>query len=273
MGLFLFTDNMKFKIDFKPYPGAPYFTVQEHQRSYDSGVTENPEEYLKGAEKHLRRLFNIPSDFGFDMVALSMKNNLLAQTVTQIVKDDPQTGIEFSSESKLMLSSPGLLDLSYSFPQIQNIVEEYDYILIDPNASLGIPVGFLVVFSKNRLTKSNNLFNIQSHKNEIFLLNKVLLDYTEKGIETLLRESNYKAALLHHMIETSNYLSPVGEKKFRSKTMIIAECDPEFLVKIKKMGYEVGVQKNGEKLLITIANYPTNSKELVEMFSDRVGVF
>ena len=87
---------------------------------------------------------------------------------------------------------------------------------------------------------------------------------------SLLRELNYKAAVLNQMIENSNYLNFVTDKKYRSKTMITAECKLKFLEEIDNMGYMVGTHRISQKFMITIANYPTHSKELVEMFSDRI---
>jgi hypothetical protein len=44
----------------------------------------------------------------------------------------------------------------------------------------------------------------------------------------------------------------------------------EFSETIKETGYELSVRKIKEKVFISIANYPTHSKELIEMFSDRI---
>ena len=166
-----------------------------------------------------------------------------------------------------------MLDLSYSFPQILNEYSDYDYLVIDPNASLGIPVDFFMLFYKYefiQVSDSFSLIHTEKYPSQIYLLNKVISDYTDKGMKLLVRESNYKAVVLNSLLENSNYLKAIAKKSERSKTVISAECDSSFLVNIEKMGYELEVYFKDGKVNITIANYPTHSKELIEMFSDRI---
>ena len=264
---------MEFRIKLNPYPGAPYFTVQEHLKSFNPKIHKISDEYLDQTKKRIRSLFNISPDFRFEIYEKRELRKLLSKMEKLIVKDDPETGIDFMIENRHVKNQTTLLDLSYSFPHVQHDISNYNMILIDPRASLGIPIGYVLVFSKAKSFDINSVN--KDHKNpdyirDIFLLHKVLEDYAERGIEILLRESNYKAAVLNQMIENSNYLNFVTDKKNRSKTMITAECNLKFLEEIDKMGYMVGTQRIGQKFMITIANYPTHSKELVEMFSDRI---
>ena len=104
------------------------------------------------------------------------------------------------------------------------------------------------------------------------MLQLVLKDIVEKGMEMLIRESNYKAAVLYQMIESSPYLEPIAPKEKRSKTIITVACDHDFFPKLVKLGFELFVEKGDEKTRISIANYPTHSKELIEMFADRVAL-
>ncbi len=264
---------MEFRIKLNPYPGAPYFTVQEHFRSFNQKIHKISDEYFNQTEKHLRSLFNISSKFRFEIYEKHELGKLLSQIEKLIVKDDPTSGRDFMIENKHVKDQTTLLDLSYSFPHVQHDISNYNMILIDPMASLGIPVGYIFVFSKTKSSVINNVN--EDHKSpdftrDIFLLHKVLEDYSERGVEILLRESNYKATVLNQMIENSDYLNFVTDKKYRSKTMITAECNLKFLEEIDKMGYVAGIQRINQKFIITIANYPTHSKELIEMFSDRI---
>ena len=264
---------MKFKINFKPYPGAPYFTVQEHQRSFNPKIHNKMDAYLKQAEKHLRSLFNISPDFEFELCELSMKADLMDQMGAVIVKDNPDTGTETPFKSKLDGDPPRVLDLSYSFPQTHYDELKYDYILIDPNASLGVPTGFVIVFSKYKSVKINTLLKDQRNEDllrDAFLLQNVLYDYVEKDFVLLFRESNYKSAVLYHLIEISPLLKPVADKTIRSNTMILADCSYKTLEQIEMLGFEMEALLYNEKVRIIIANYPTHSKELIEMFSDRI---
>ena len=192
-----------------------------------------------------------------------------------LVKDNPDLGTDaFASNSSIDQRSE-LLDLSFSFPQPSEKAFEYATIMIDPNASLGIPAIFFMVFSRVDF-KFANKFQLDISNPEIdkdtFILNKVLDDYVQKGTEILLREANYKAAVLNQLIESSNHLKPVAEKANRSKTVMVAESTPFLFEQIAKMGYDVKSQIKEDRIEITIANYPTHSKELIEMFSDRLAV-
>lgn len=267
---------MKFKINLKPYPGADYFTVHQHKRLYDPGKNDKAEIYLEQLQQNVRQLFGISEDYKFDILHLNVKKHLHEkenESFQIIVKDDPVSGMETLRDVTQSSDKSSVLDLSYSFPQLVQDYSNYDYLIIDPNASLGIPTDLILLFYRNdsaNFIKDFKVNMISDYQQQIYLLHKVISDYTEKGIALLVRESNYKAVVLHQLIENSAYMKPVATKNNRSKTMISAECDPSLLDKIEKMGYEVEVNAKNGKTIMTIANYPTHSKELVEMLSDRI---
>ncbi len=267
---------MKFKINFKPNPGAPYFTVNDHVKSFDPKVHKNSIDYFEQSEAHLRNLFKIPSGFNFNICRLENKHLLMNLVEEEIVKDDPATGLDNAVDFQIIESRKVLLDMSYSFPQVEIDKSNFDMILIDPNASLGISTSFAVVFSKDKSLGFQDIIQDQHEKEFIrdaYLLCNVLSDYAEKGSELLLRESNYKAVVLNLMIGNNQYLKPIVDRSSRSKTMIMAECEDGLYNNIASMGFVVASHRVANKLRITIANYPTQSKEMVEMFSDRVGAF
>ncbi|MDH5475399.1 MAG: aminotransferase class V-fold PLP-dependent enzyme [Cyclobacteriaceae bacterium] len=106
----------------------------------------------------------------------------------------------------------------------------------------------------------------------IYLLSKVVEDMNLKGIDMIRRETEYKAALLYHTINESKVLSPfVKDKNYQSKTVIIAQTEnnAEIIEPISEKGFILGTgygkYKNEH---IRIANFPTHSKEQVEMLSD-----
>lgn len=265
---------MKFKIDLNPYPGALYFTVQEHLRTYKKEIC-NAKGNIQSSEQNLRELYKIPSDYRFYTILLNKKKSFIDGFRSVLVKDNPDLGTDaFASNSSIDQNSE-LLDLSFSFPQPSEQAFDYATIMIDPNASLGIPARFFMVFSRNDF-EIDDKFQLDISNTEIdkdtFILNKVLDDYVQKGIEVLIRESNYKAAVLNQLIESSNHLKPVAENSNRSKTVMIADCTPLLFEQITKMGYDVKSRITEDRIEITIANYPTHSKELIEMFSDRLAV-
>ena len=106
----------------------------------------------------------------------------------------------------------------------------------------------------------------------VFLLAKVVEDMNLKGIDMIRREAIYKAAVLYNMIEEIEALSPfVTDTKLQSKTCIVANySDPENIIqKLSNKGLIIG---NGHgkysKEHLRIANFPTHSKEQIELLAD-----
>ena len=52
--------------------------------------------------------------------------------------------------------------------------------------------------------------------------------------------------------------------------MVVSKVAEESIYKMYQIGYEVLVHNKNGNSKITIANYPTHSKELIEMFVDRI---
>lgn len=119
---------------------------------------------------------------------------------------------------------------------------------------------------KNQTVETPNVLGI-------YLLGKVAGDMLEKGLEQIRREINYKAAVLYQAFEQASFLSPfVANEAHRSKTTPVAACDvpsSKIIEHFNKMNIELGsgYGKNSEKH-IRIANFPTHSKEHIEMIAD-----
>lgn len=112
----------------------------------------------------------------------------------------------------------------------------------------------------------------------IYLLGKVVEDFLRRGIDNLRRETEYKATILYRALEQNPAISPfVKEKKFRSRTVIVADCGEhteklsDFLsAKGLHAGDGYGVAK---KTQLRFANFPAHSKEQFEQLVDRIGEF
>lgn len=260
---------MKFKINLNPNPGAPYFTVSEHEKSYDK-KPHNTEDNLTISEKLLRELFVVPEEFRISFHDCLEKKNALNNFKWIIIQDNPVDGVNRALDFTDSDTHPALLDISYSFPHSMSNSSAFDGLLIDPNASLGIPTGFIILFTKAGIQLPKNQF--EANPKQIFVMRKVLEDYAARGLELLIRESNYKAAVLYQLIENDKNLESLIDKKNKSKTMISLKCDFNFVTKLKKLGYVFTYQNHEKSALITLANYPTHSKEMVEMLSDRISI-
>jgi hypothetical protein len=258
---------MGFKINLKPYPAAEYFTVREHLLKKTATAVHFPQRKEQAAER-LRFLFDVPQGYFFYTFKAPNDDFLAAADV--VVKDDPSTGIDVVRQ-ELILPRDAILDLSYSFPQVPSNYADIPAVLISPAMSLGIPGDMGFLFSEREITaRWIEKEDIESDDRALFLLEVVLTDYFEKDREVLLRESNYKAAVLNQLIEDCSFFKPIAEKQIRSKTVILIESDPDIVPQIDKMGYEVGRSDASGKTIIAIANYPTHSKELIEMFADGI---
>ncbi len=112
----------------------------------------------------------------------------------------------------------------------------------------------------------------------IYVLGKVAKDMLDRGIESIRRETVYKAAILYNMIKDHTILSPfVENEKHQSKTVIVANTSipsSEIIAAAAKKGMilSAGYGKNKDSQ-IRIANFPAHSKEQFEMLVDFLAEF
>ncbi len=106
----------------------------------------------------------------------------------------------------------------------------------------------------------------------IYLLGKIVKDMLDVGLKKLRNDTTYKAAILNQMVIDHPKLSHfVESKEHRSKTTIVAKTDnaSEIIDEISKKGLILGGGYGPHKEdHIRIANFPTHSKETVEMLCD-----
>lgn len=216
----------------------------------------------------LKQLFGIPDRFAGKVVNKGEYFNLKDQLVP---KDDPESGVDLLRLTAEKRPEFRWLDLSYSFPLVKDI-GLFSQLVIHPAASLGVPVNVVVMYSDSPVSSNLTEHGLrESNVDTSFaLLHAVLNDLKNKGMEVLVRESNYKAVMINQLFEDCIHLSPTAEKNIRSRTMLSASCEPGFLLKIQQLGYEVQSKETGGIASFTIANYPTLSKEATELLADRI---
>lgn len=112
----------------------------------------------------------------------------------------------------------------------------------------------------------------------IYLLNGVVKDMLTKGMDMIRRETDYKAAVLHHAINDSKALEPfVINDKHKSKTTIVAKShigSQTIVDTFGKRGLILGQGYGSYKdQHIRIANFPTHSKEHIEYIADELVKF
>ncbi|MCK6618651.1 MAG: aminotransferase class V-fold PLP-dependent enzyme [Cyclobacteriaceae bacterium] len=139
--------------------------------------------------------------------------------------------------------------------------------------SKGAPIGTyhslpsLVSYAKkNQTPETPNVLGI-------YLLANVVEDMLRKGAKAIRNETEYKAAVLYQALETNRYVKPfVKKKEFRSKTVIVADCGvytkplTEYLM---QKGIQAGEGYGAyHATQLRFANFPTHSKEQVELLVD-----
>ena len=125
--------------------------------------------------------------------------------------------------------------------------------------------------AKNQTPETPNVLGI-------YLLSRVVQDFLRRGIETIRRETDYKAAILYQALEKNGVLSPfVKDKTFQSKTVIVADCQnhTESLVKfLNSKGLFPGDGYGSfKKTQLRFANFPAHSKEQYELLVDSLESF
>lgn len=184
----------------------------------------------------------------------------------------------------------------------------FDYNLVDTvffsvQKGFGLPAGLGVWMVNERcLAKANalrerhistgsyhNLATLSAHaaKNQtpetpnvlgIYLLGCVIGDFLRRGIDTIRKETEYKAAILYQALETHTHVSPfVTEKPFRSKTVIVADCQ-QHTEKIAAFLAGKGLHAGSgygpsKKTQLRFANFPAHSKEQIELLVDSIQQF
>jgi phosphoserine aminotransferase len=107
----------------------------------------------------------------------------------------------------------------------------------------------------------------------IYLLAKVAGDMLEKGMEMITRETKYKAAVLYQAMENSPWVRPFVENQaYRSLTTLVGKTQVPSEALIKKISEKGLILGSGygpyKKEHIRMANFPTHSKEHIEMLAD-----
>ncbi len=106
----------------------------------------------------------------------------------------------------------------------------------------------------------------------IYLLGEVVKDMLTKGMDMIRRESKQKAALMYYMFDSNKIFTPfVKDTKVRSETVAVAEVDnpKELIDRLAAKGLVIGGGYGAYKTKhIRIANFPTHSKEQMELLVD-----
>jgi phosphoserine aminotransferase len=112
----------------------------------------------------------------------------------------------------------------------------------------------------------------------IYLLNRVVHDFLRRGIDTIRKETEYKAAILYRALDQHPLLNAfVQDKKFQSRTVIVADCQ-QHTERLTNFLQERGLSPGDgygsfKKTQLRFANFPAHSKEQYELLVDSLGAF
>ncbi|MCW5911297.1 MAG: aminotransferase class V-fold PLP-dependent enzyme [Cyclobacteriaceae bacterium] len=107
----------------------------------------------------------------------------------------------------------------------------------------------------------------------IYLLGRVVSDFLKRGMHTICKETEYKAAILYHALQNHPAAKPfVADPELRSQTVIVAQAG-DATETIAKFLAEHGLQAGDgygdkKKSQLRFANFPTHSKETYELLVD-----
>jgi phosphoserine aminotransferase len=234
------------------------------------------------------------------------ENNLVIPNDTELIAithNETSTGVSVPLEFIYGIRErhPNTLiaiDAVSSLPYPAIDISKVDSIFFSVQKGFGLPAGLGVwvvnqkcIFKAEQLlTKGtsigsyHNIPSLHAHalKNQtpetpnvlgIYLLSKVIQDFLRRGIDTIRKETEYKAAILYNSLEKHTLLAPfVTEKKFQSKTVVVAntQSHTENLAKFlaaKGLFAGDGYGSN-KKTQLRFANFPAHSKEQFELLVD-----
>ena len=220
-----------------------------------------------------------------------------------LTHNETSTGVSLSIDfiNQFRNANPNALivvDAVSSLPYPQFDYSKIDSVFFSVQKGFGLPAGLGVWIVNDRcMTKAEKLlstghgigtyhslpFYLQnSKKNQtpetpnvlgIYLLSKVVEDFLRKGVSSLKKETEYKAAILYQTLEKHSIISPfVKDKSSQSKTVIVAECG-EHTSRVTSHLENLGIQPGdgyGElkKTQLRFANFPAHSKEQYELLVD-----
>ena len=107
----------------------------------------------------------------------------------------------------------------------------------------------------------------------IYLLGKVVEDMNRRGIDTIRKETEYKANILYQTLQKNEKVKAfVKETKYQSKTVVVADCG-EHTASLTDFLIAKGMQPGdgygaARKTQLRFANFPTHSKEQFELLVD-----
>jgi len=263
------------------------------QKFYDTAVQLNRKATLTNAEpgKGFSESITIPST---ELIALTHNEtstgvSLPLNVINRIRENNPNALIAVDAVSSLPYPDFDFTKLDSVFFSVQKgfglpaglgvwIVNDRCLAKAELLLSKGISIGsyhslpsLVSMAKKNQTPETPNVLGI-------YLLAGVVDDMNRRGIQTIRRETDYKAAILYQALDAHPLINAfVKNPADRSKTVIVADCGvhtealTDHLMKKGMLpGDGYGSQK---KTQLRFANFPAHSKEQYELLVDSITEF
>lgn len=263
-----------------------------------NGAFSNRFHEIAGQLKKTAIKIEVNKGTGFDEVRIPSTTELIAVT-----HNETSTGVSLPLEFIHQLKEQNkdalvIVDAVSSLPYPQFDYSKIDSVFFSVQKGFGLPAGLGVWIVNDRcIAKAEMLlakgitigtyhslpaFHANSKKNQtpetpnvlsIYLLANVVADMLARGVGTIRKETEYKAAILYQALQSNQLIKPfVTESKFQSKTVIVADCG-EHTQRVAQLLQAKGLYPGegyGElkKSQLRFANFPTHSKEQYELLVD-----
>jgi len=175
-----------------------------------------------------------------------------------------------------------ILDITFTFPAMPELGWQWEAIVIQTNAAMGIPFPLVLMLIDATVPEEHVLWKMNWQDIsyfELYMLARITADMADKGLGQIERETKYKGAVINQAIEMASALDTISlSKKSKSANILKAVVNPAIVDVARKLydrGYVVeDDQRNrkGEQIL-SISNYPTHSKEQMELLADVIAGF
>lgn len=246
---------------------------------------------------------SVPEGSGFETVTISSEPELIG-----ITHNETSTGVSvpMSLIKSIRQQKPEsliIVDAVSALPYADIDYSTIDSVFFSVQKGFGLPAGLGVwIFNERCIAKAESLLasghtigtyhnlptlHAFAKKNQtpetpnvlgIYLLSKVIADFLRRGITTLRRETEYKAAVLYGALDRHKDIEPfVQRAEDRSKTVItlsspdrITELTTYLIGKGFYPGEGYGAHKQSQ---LRFANFPAHSKETYEALADAIEQF
>lgn len=238
----------------------------EPGKEFDPPLTHNSE-LIALTHNETSTGVSLPMDF----ISEVRKKNPNALIVVDAVSSLPYPAFDFTQIDSLFFS----VQKGFGLPAglgvwiVNDRCVEKSAALEAKNISTGSYHSLASLLSHAKKNQTPETPNVLS----IYLLAQVIQDMLSRGIQTIRRETDYKAAILYQLLNNHSLMKPfVADKIIQSKTVIVADCGDNMDI-INTALQEKGMLPGDgygsfKKSQLRFANFPTHSKEQFELLVD-----